>query len=67
MVHAWKWAAGAARAGALRTADWAGEVVRSVPGVAGALMVAWGLGQMYGPLLWITLGVFALAVDRRMA
>jgi hypothetical protein len=50
----------------LRSADWAGQVVRSVPGAAGALMLSWGLGQMYGPLLWVMLGCFALAVDRRM-
>lgn len=30
-------------------------------------MISWGLGQVYSPLLWITLGGFALAMDRRMA
>jgi len=62
----WKATVGRGRAAALRSADWAGEVVRSVPGAAGALMMAWGLGQVYRPLFWITLGVFALALDRRM-
>ena len=51
---------------ALRGADWAGEVVRSLPGAAGALMLSWGLGQVYQPLFLITLGCFALAIDRRI-
>lgn len=53
------------RALVLKGADRAGEVVRSVPGAAGALMLSWGLGEMYHPLLWVSLGLFALAVDRR--
>jgi hypothetical protein len=54
------------RAVVLATADRAGEVTRSIPGAAGALMLSWGLGQMYRPLLWVSLGLFALAIDRRM-
>ena len=67
MVAAWNVAVTWTRRTALVTADRAGEVARSVPGAAGALMVSWGLGQVYRPLFWITLGLFALAIDRRMA
>jgi len=51
---------------ALAAADRAGTVVRTLPGAAGALMLAAGLGQMYRPLFLITLGLFALALDRKM-
>lgn len=51
---------------AVRAADRAGTVVRTLPGVAGALMLAAGLGQAWAPLFLITLGVFALALDRKM-
>jgi hypothetical protein len=51
---------------ALAAADRAGTVVRTLPGAAGALMLAAGLGQMYGPLFLVTLGLFALALDRKM-
>lgn len=47
----------------------AGRVVRglsTVPGICGAGLVAYGAGQMYRPLLFITAGVFLLLVDRRM-
>jgi hypothetical protein len=51
---------------ALATADRAGTVVRTLPGAAGALMLAAGLGQMYQPLFLVTLGLFALALDRKL-
>lgn len=47
-------------------ADRAGTVVRTLPGVAGALMLAAGLGQAWPPLFLITLGVFSLALDRKI-
>lgn len=50
----------------LKAVERAGTAFRSAPGAAGALMLSWGLGQIYGPLLWVSLGLFALAVDRRM-
>lgn len=67
MAAKWKTATVRTRDAALRAADWAGQVVRTVPGAAGALMLAYGLGQAWRPLFWVTLGVFALAMDRRMA
>ena len=42
-------------------------VVRSLPGAGGALAVAYGLGQIYHPLFWVAIGVFALLVDNRMS
>lgn len=48
----------------LRSVDWAGKAVRSVPGAGGALAVAYGLGEIYAPLFWIAAGVFLLALDR---
>lgn len=51
-----------------RVAGWfrRSVVIRSVPGAAGAVAVAYGLGEVYRPLWWVTLGVFALLVDRRI-
>lgn len=40
--------------------------VRSLPGAAGAIVVAYGLGQIYHPLLWIALGAFCLILDNRI-
>lgn len=45
----------------------AGRVQRVFPGAAGALLISWGLGEAWRPLLWITLGVFCLLVDWRRA
>lgn len=54
------------RGRALRLATRAGTATRAVPGAVGALMLAWGFGQIYAPLMWITLGLFALAIDREL-
>lgn len=51
---------------ALAAADRAGTVVRTIPGAAGALMLAYGLGEAWKPMFWITLGLFALAIDRKL-
>lgn len=40
--------------------------VRSLPGAAGAIAVAYGLGQIYHPLLWVALGAFCLILDNRI-
>jgi hypothetical protein len=50
----------------VRAADWAGTAVRSLPGAGGALALAYGAGEIYGPLFWIVAGGFLLALDRRM-
>jgi hypothetical protein len=51
---------------AVAVADRAGTATRALPGAAGALMLAYGLGQAWQPAFWITLGLFALAIDRKM-
>lgn len=51
---------------AVAAADRAGMVTRTLPGAAGALMLAYGLGQAWAPLFWCTLGLFALAIDRKI-
>jgi len=51
---------------ALAAAERAGTVVRTLPGAAGALMLAYGLGQAWHPLFWVTLGLFGLALDRKL-
>lgn len=51
-------------------ADVAGALVRNVgrglPGVAGPVLVAYGLYEAWRPLGFITLGVFLLLLDRRV-
>lgn len=42
-------------------------LVRSAPGVAGAVAISIGLSEIYRPLLLISLGVFALILDNRAA
>lgn len=51
---------------AIRLAELAGRATRSIPGVGGALLVCWGLGQIYQPLLYVSLGGFLLLVDRQV-
>lgn len=50
----------------VRVAAAAGAAVRSVPGAAGALLVAYGLGLYSRPLMFITLGAACLLADRRL-
>lgn len=44
----------------------AGLLARATPAVAGILLLAYGLGQAYGPLSFIVLGVFLLIADRKI-
>jgi len=37
------------------------------PSLGGAILVSYGLGQIYSPLTWIAAGCFALLADRKMA
>lgn len=53
----------AARGGLFKLAERAGGITKSLPSAVGALAVSWGLGEIYHPLLWIGLGMFALAAD----
>ena len=46
------------------TVRWCGLASRSVPGVAGVLLVSAGAWEIYRPAGLIAAGVFALAVDR---
>lgn len=55
----WLAVAGAAAAGA-------GLGVRTLPGLAGPLLVSYGLGLAWDPLGYIALGGFLLWADRRM-
>ena len=54
------------RAAALvvKGAEVLGKVVRSVPGAAGALLVAYGAWDIYPPAGFITAGAFLLLADR---
>lgn len=49
-----------------RLAGWAGSTVRSIPGAAGALLVAYGAWQAWPPAGSIVVGLFLLAADRRI-
>lgn len=42
------------------------QIVRFLPGIVGALLVAVGLTFIWWPLGLIALGVFGLLVDRRL-
>lgn len=53
-------------AGLLRAASWAGAVLRSLPGAAGALLIAGGVYQIYAPAGWIVAGLLLIAVDRQL-
>lgn len=35
--------------------------------LAGAVLISFGLGEIYRPLTWIAAGCFALLVDRKLA
>lgn len=50
----------------VRVAAAAGAAVRSIPGAAGALLVAYGLGLAWRPLMFIAAGGFLLLADRRI-
>lgn len=56
-----------------RAAETAGRLLNrsaaaaaTVPGLAGAGLVAYGAGEIYRPALFITGGLFLLLIDRRM-
>lgn len=51
---------------ALRFAGTAGSLVRSLPGVVGAVLVCVGLGLVYLPLAFLAAGAFLLIIDRRV-
>ncbi len=65
----WNTLVGAAAEAAGRAIGRAARTVASlaphIPGVAGPLLICYGLGEVYGPLRWISLGVFLLWLDRR--
>lgn len=43
-----------------------GNVGRGLPGLAGPLLVCYGLFEIYRPVAFIAAGVFLLLLDRRM-
>lgn len=49
-----------------RLAGWTGSAVRSIPGAAGALLIAYGAWQAWTPAGAIVAGLFLLAADRRI-
>jgi len=57
-------AAGADLIGKLAT--FAGTLVRTIPGVGGAVLLCIGLGMIYFPLSFIAAGLFLLIADRRI-
>jgi hypothetical protein len=50
----------------LNAARWAGLGARSVPGAGGALLVSYGVWQVYAPAGAIVAGLFLLALDRTL-
>ncbi len=46
--------------------DWAPQVARLVPAVAGPLFIAYGLGLAWRPLGFIGIGAFLLWADRNI-
>lgn len=54
------------RTGVLRAATMIGVGVRSVPGTAGALLIAGGVYEAYRPAGLITAGLFLLLLDRSL-
>lgn len=49
-----------------RAGRFTGSLIRTVPGAGGALLVAFGAGMVYRPLLFIVGGLFLLLLDRRV-
>lgn len=53
-----------------KAADLLGAVARvatrTIPGAGGALLVCYGLGEIYQPLLFISGGAFLLVLHREM-
>jgi hypothetical protein len=47
-------------------ADWSGQIMRTVPGAGGALLVSYGLWEAWHPLGFVTAGAFLLVLDRRV-
>lgn len=49
----------------------AGATLRLVslsgPSIGGAVLISYGLGEIYKPLMWIAAGVFLLLTDRKLA
>jgi hypothetical protein len=44
-----------------------GSLMRTVPGAGGAVLLCFGLGEIYRPLMFIAGGLFLLLLDRRMS
>lgn len=42
------------------------SLIRTVPGAVGAVLIAFGLGEIYRPLFWLAVGAALLLVDRRV-
>jgi len=42
------------------------QVGRNFPGICGPLLISYGLGMIYRPLLFIAIGGFLLLADRRI-
>lgn len=62
MRRTWASAVGSAAAATGRAV---GVVGRTVPGVAGPLLIAYGAYEVYEPLGFIVIGGFLLVLDRR--
>lgn len=65
-LSAWQRFVGGAAQAAGTAVRWIGQSASEVVGIPSAALVAYGLGQVYGPLLWISAGVIGLAVARNL-
>lgn len=54
------------RVGLLKVAAWTGTAMRSIPGAAGALLIAGGIYEIYRPAGIISAGLFLIALDKQL-
>lgn len=65
-LSAWQRFVGGAAQAAGTAVRWLGQSASEVVGIPSAALVAYGLGQIYGPLLWISAGAIGLAIARHL-
>ncbi len=65
-LSAWQRFVGGAAEAAGKSVRWLGQSASEFVGIPSAALVAYGLGQVYGPLLWISAGAIGLAIARHL-
>lgn len=65
-LSAWQRLIGGTAQAAGSAVRWLGQSASEVVGIPSAALVAYGLGQVYGPLLWISAGAIGLTVARNL-